>query len=111
MALTSISVQTGVVVHGRALARNGAVTLDNDVFTAPSCIGSTASQAPATTVAGATVAAVDTIAPADTTFNVTDITLPRTGSKSVSTASLAGAAMLLVGAAALMIARRRRVAA
>ncbi|MEO5723689.1 MAG: ice-binding family protein, partial [Ilumatobacteraceae bacterium] len=46
LALTSISVQTGVVVHGRALARNGAVTLDNDVFTQPSC---TPSPAPATT--------------------------------------------------------------
>jgi hypothetical protein len=37
LALTSITVTTGVTVHGRALARNGAVTLDNDVFTAPTC--------------------------------------------------------------------------
>ncbi|HEY5011370.1 MAG TPA: ice-binding family protein, partial [Acidimicrobiia bacterium] len=37
MALTSISVTSGVTVHGRALARNGAVTLDNDVFTRPTC--------------------------------------------------------------------------
>jgi len=37
MALTSISVQTGAVVHGRALARNGSVTLDDDVFTSPAC--------------------------------------------------------------------------
>ena len=28
---------TGVTVHGRALARNGAVTLDNDTFTSPTC--------------------------------------------------------------------------
>ena len=124
LALTSISVQTGVLVHGRALAQTGAVTLDNDVFTAPSCVGSTLTQAPATTVAAAaattvpaaapvaTVAAVDTIAPVDTTlFNVTDITLPRTGNKSLSTASLAGAAVLIIGAAVLMIARRRRASA
>ena len=37
MALTSIAVQTGAQVQGRALARNGAVTLDNDTFTAANC--------------------------------------------------------------------------
>jgi hypothetical protein len=38
MALTSITLNTGTTVAGRALARNGAVTLDDNVFTAPSCI-------------------------------------------------------------------------
>ena len=37
LALTSITVTTSVTVHGRALARNGAVTLDNDTFTTPTC--------------------------------------------------------------------------
>lgn len=37
MALSSISVNTGVTVQGRALARNGQVSLDNDVFTAADC--------------------------------------------------------------------------
>jgi type VI secretion system secreted protein VgrG len=37
MALTSISVGTGATVEGRALAHNGAVTLDDNVFTAPGC--------------------------------------------------------------------------
>lgn len=37
MALTSISVRTGVLVQGRALVRNGSVTLDNDTFTAANC--------------------------------------------------------------------------
>jgi hypothetical protein len=46
MALTSIAVQTGALVQGRALARNGAVTLDNDTFTAANC-GTTPSSAPA----------------------------------------------------------------
>ncbi|HEX9088655.1 MAG TPA: ice-binding family protein [Arthrobacter sp.] len=45
MALTSVSVATGATVEGRALARNGAVTLDNNVFTAPNC----AAAAPVTT--------------------------------------------------------------
>jgi hypothetical protein len=37
LALTSITVNNSVTVHGRALARNGAVTLDNDTFTRPTC--------------------------------------------------------------------------
>jgi hypothetical protein len=37
LALTSISVNTGDTIAGRALARNGAVTLDDDTITVPSC--------------------------------------------------------------------------
>jgi hypothetical protein len=37
LALTSITVQTGDTITGRALARNGAVTLDDDTITVPSC--------------------------------------------------------------------------
>ena len=37
LALTSITVTTGVTVDGRVLARNGAVTLDTDTITRPSC--------------------------------------------------------------------------
>jgi type VI secretion system secreted protein VgrG len=37
LALTSITVTTGDTVQGRALARNGAVTLDDDVITTPTC--------------------------------------------------------------------------
>ena len=119
LALTSISVQTGVTVQGRALARNGAVTLDNDVFTQPSCAGSTVTAAPATTVAGAAptttpsgVAPTTAVAPVATTtppagFNTTDITLPRTGHSVGSTPYIGGLA-LVFGAAALMLARRRR---
>ncbi|MFG6475142.1 ice-binding family protein [Microbacterium sp. P06] len=39
MALTSITVTSGTNVEGRALARNGAVTLDNNVFSDPRCAG------------------------------------------------------------------------
>lgn len=98
LALTSISVQTGVTVQGRALARNGAVTLDNDVFTQPSCVGSTVT-APTTTVAATT----------PTTVGVTNITLPRTGQDVGATPYLGGIALAL-GAGALVLARRRRPA-
>jgi cell division septation protein DedD len=37
LALTSISVNTGDTIDGRALARNGAVTLDDDTITSPTC--------------------------------------------------------------------------
>ncbi len=37
LALTSITVTTGDTINGRALARNGAVTLDDDTITASSC--------------------------------------------------------------------------
>ena len=37
MALTSIAAQTGTTVNGRLLARNGAVTLDNNVITSSTC--------------------------------------------------------------------------
>jgi Ice-binding-like len=37
LALTSISMNNGVVLSGRALARNGAVTLINDTITAARC--------------------------------------------------------------------------
>jgi hypothetical protein len=39
LALTSISITNGVTVHGRALARNGAVTLINDTISAAHCAG------------------------------------------------------------------------
>ncbi len=46
LALTSISVQTGDTIAGRALARNGAVTLDDDTITAPSCLTTTPTPTP-----------------------------------------------------------------
>jgi ice-binding like protein len=39
MALTSITINNGVTVHGRALARNGEVSLINDRITSTTCFG------------------------------------------------------------------------
>jgi hypothetical protein len=74
MALTSITVDTGTTVAGRALARNGAVTLDDNVFTNPSCattptttsVTATAATTGATTTLTATVTAGAANAPTGT---------------------------------------------
>lgn len=66
MALTSVSVTTDATVEGRALARNGEVTLDNNVFTSPGCL--TAVPTPsATATATATVPPIATTPPVATT--------------------------------------------
>jgi Ice-binding-like len=57
MALTSISVTTGTVVEGRALARNGQVSLDNNTFTAPDCGATTTTTTTAPTTTPTTVPA------------------------------------------------------
>ena len=49
LALQSISVTTGDTITGRALARNGAVTLDDDVITVPACTAPLPSPSPSTT--------------------------------------------------------------
>jgi hypothetical protein len=41
LALTSITVTTGATIDGRALARNGSVTLDSNVITRERCAGAT----------------------------------------------------------------------
>jgi Ice-binding-like len=43
LALTTITMESGVTVLGRALARNGEVTLNNDVLTLPGCATETSS--------------------------------------------------------------------
>jgi hypothetical protein len=49
MALTSITVTTGTTVKGRALARNGQVTLDTNAFIAPTCQSSLPTTTPTAT--------------------------------------------------------------
>ncbi|MDM7989007.1 ice-binding family protein [Arthrobacter sp. zg-Y877] len=46
LALTSITATTNTVVEGRALARNGSVTLEDNTFTAPNCAPAPTASAP-----------------------------------------------------------------
>ncbi|MEY9909143.1 hypothetical protein ABIA35_005378 [Catenulispora sp. MAP12-49] len=58
LALTSITVNTNATIAGRALARNGSVTLDTNTITRPQC---------ATTTTGTTTATLGTTGTAGTT--------------------------------------------
>ncbi len=61
LALTSIGLQTGATLEGRALARNGAVTLDTNVINSSACAAPLPSATP-TTRPAATPPATDTAA-------------------------------------------------
>ena len=50
MALTSIALKTGATLQGRALARNGAVTLDTNVISSAACATPTAPTIPNTSL-------------------------------------------------------------
>ena len=99
LALSSITVTTGVTVRGRALARNAAVTLDTDVFTSPQC----AQAAPVTTVAGGATTIPGTTIPGTTIRRI-----PATGS-SEQAQVLVATLLVAVGTGAALIARRRRL--
>ncbi len=61
LAQTSITVTTGATVEGRVLARDGAVTLDTNTITRPSCITAPATTAATTTAATTTAATTTTV--------------------------------------------------
>jgi len=65
MALTSITINSGVTVHGRALARNGEVSLINDRITSTKCFGSGSAGSGAGSGAAPTPPNTDTLAPSD----------------------------------------------
>ncbi len=75
LALTSITVTTGVTIEGRALARNGQVSLDTDVFLRPGC----AQAPPPVTTTPTTTPVVPTTA---TPGGTTPAVLPGPGSAS-----------------------------
>jgi hypothetical protein len=65
MALTSITIDSGVTVHGRALARNGEVSLINDRITSTKCFGSGTGSGSGGSGSAPTPPNTDTVAPTD----------------------------------------------
>ena len=81
LALTSVTVTNNVAVHGRALARNGAVTLDLDTFTRPTCAAAAATTTTAPTTTSTTAVTTTTTAvPSSTTTAVPSVGTPAPGS-------------------------------
>jgi hypothetical protein len=107
LALTSVAATTGATVQGRLLARNGEVTLDNNVITVPVC----ASAPPATTTtttAGTTTTAVTTTTPASpaTTTVAPIATLPASGG-TIGFTVAAGLLVVGLGSALVILVARR----
>jgi hypothetical protein len=100
LALTSITVGAGVAVQGRALARNGAVTLDTDTFSTPTCdlAAPTTTTLPTTTT---TLATTTTIAGTTTTLEAattTTIAGTTTTLEAPTTSTIAGTTTTLQAA-------------
>lgn len=90
LALTSITVQTGTTVEGRALARNGQVSLDTNVFTSASCTSTPSTSPPATATptptptTTQTATATATATATETSTGTTTGTTPATTTQSTS---------------------------
>jgi hypothetical protein len=82
LALTSISLDHAATVEGRALASNGAVTLNDNTFTEPSC---TTSTAPTTTTTAAPT--TTTVAPTTTTTTAAPTTTTTAAPTTTTTAA------------------------
>jgi hypothetical protein len=65
MALTSIALNTGATLEGRALARNGAVTMDNNTIDSSACAAPSPADTPKPTPKSGTQPAATT-PPTDT---------------------------------------------
>jgi Ice-binding-like len=108
MATQSITVTTGAKVVGRALARNGAVTLDTNVITRPtSCAAATTPTTPTNPSATTAAPQVGQV-PSGSVSTGDGSTSGGTGSLRLLTGVLVFAG---VGGAAVLAARRRRLSA
>jgi type VI secretion system secreted protein VgrG len=103
LALTSITATTGATVTGRLLARNGAVTLDSNTITIPTCTAATTTTtalATTTTASGATTTTV----PGATTTTVPGATTTTLAGATTTTAVAATTTTTAAGAASTTVA-------
>ncbi|NNN20899.1 MAG: DUF3494 domain-containing protein [Acidimicrobiales bacterium] len=77
LAYTSITATTGASVNGRLLAENGAVTLDDNLITNPTCLLSTTSTS--STTLGSTSTTTSASSSTSTSTSVIPIGAPNTG--------------------------------
>ena len=117
LALTSITLDSAVTVHGRAMALTGAVTLINDTFVAPSCVPTTETVPPTTAPPATTTPTTAPVGGSPTTLPIggspttlplttVDFRIPATGGTTGPTAGVALLA-LAVGVGAVLTSRRR----
>lgn len=97
LALTSISLQTGASLDGRALAQTGAVTLDSNTITGSSCLA----QEPTTGTETPAATSEDTQATA--TLAPTVAGLPSTGGGPIRGGSVSWILVILSGASLVAI--------
>lgn len=93
LALTSITAQTGATFDGRLLARNGAVTLDNNTITNANCATSPGGGGTTTTTTGGTGTAggtTTTLGPTGTGPGTTTTTASGTSGTTGTTATAGG---------------------
>ena len=106
-ALTSIAAQTGATVQGQLLARNGAVTLDNNTITNGVCSDDTTTSETDTTASETDTTASETSDTAATSETLPDEELPATGESAAPV--VIGLALLgLAIALTLVLALRRK---
>jgi hypothetical protein len=104
--LTTITVADSVTVQGRALARNGEVTLLNDTFTSVGCdLAPVTTTSTTTTTLATTTTTVAGGAEGGTTPTTTTTSLPFTGQNSIGVIVVA-LVVLSLGIGALRVSRR-----